>query len=143
MHQKNQIRNEGLILLTTIIIMGLLMGMIVACAPSHFTPAEKKIYTLTKTLQSTKQFRETGLKVSADFYKKGLMEEKTKLEIIDIADELQNAINLCADSLEIYLVSNGLEGSAILEHRILLYQALYGKFSELIMPYLLKEGRIE
>ena len=131
-------RDKLIAVLFVIFLMGIL-----ACAPSNFTPAEKKIYTLTKTLQSAKQFRETGLKVSADFYKRGLMEEETKADIIKIANELQNAINLCADSLMLYHVSATLEHSEILEHRIQLYQALYSKFSTLIIPYLIKEGRVE
>jgi len=116
-----------------------LFGMVLACAPSHFTPVEKTIYTTTKTLETAKQFRHTGLSVAADFYKQGLLDEELKDEIIVVADQLQNAINQTADALKLYLLADGKEGAMDLETKVLLYQQLYGKFSDLIMPYLIKQ----
>ena len=110
----------------------------VSCAPQHFTPVEKSIYTTTKTLAAAKQFRHTGLQIAGDFYKKGLIEEDVKEEIIEVANELQRAINVTAEVLQIYLISKGQEEAQQLETKIIIYQQLYGKFSELIMPYMLK-----
>lgn len=110
----------------------------IGCAPKSFTPVEKVIYTTTKTLETAKTFRHSGLLVAADFYKQGLMDEELKQEIVIVADQLQDAINKTADILKIYLVSEGKEGAMELEDKVLLYQQLYGKFSNLIMPYLLK-----
>lgn len=114
-----------------------LLITILACAPSHFTPVEKTTYTTVKTLDVAKQFRHTGLQVAGDFYKKGLMEEDVKLEIIKIGNELQRTINVAAEALQVYLASDG--GNAKdLEMKILMYQQLYGKFSDLVMPYIIK-----
>ena len=116
----------------------MIVFVIVSCAPQSFTPVEKTIYTTTKTLAAAKQFRHTGLQIAGDFYRRGLIEEDVKEEIIEVANELQMAINVTADVLQIYLISKGQEEAQMLETKILLYQQLYGKFSELIMPYMLQ-----
>jgi len=45
--------------------------------------------TIFKTLQTAKEFRHTGLSIVGDFYKKGLVSEDNKKEVIKIGNELK------------------------------------------------------
>lgn len=116
----------------------ILLWVSVGCAPSHFTPSQKKIYTTVKTLEAAKQIRHTGLSVAAGFYAEGLIGEEEKTQVILAANRLQDAINKTADALSIYHRSNGAEGLQAVEARVLIYQQVYGVFMDLAMPYILK-----
>jgi len=128
------------LLLWVVLIFPVLLYFMVmpGCAPAHFTPTEKVLYTSTKTLVAAKNFRDTGLSITGGLYKQGLLSEELKIAIIEVGNQLQDAINKTSEALEIYKLSDGSSGGADLQTKIVLYQALYGKFSELVMPYVLK-----
>lgn len=107
-------------------------------APDNFTPEQKVEYTTLQTLKAAKDFRIFALKSAGSLYKKGLMSEDTKNEIIKIGDELQKAINDAADALALYHQTGGLK-SEILEEKIMAYQSLFNKFLEIATPYMIDE----
>lgn len=109
--------------------------ILVACAPSHFTPLEKKVYTTTKTLEAAVEFRDTGLSIASDFYKRGLLSVEKKDKIIKIGDELYDAILITKEALKMYNSGGSYND---LSAKLILYHQIYGKFSEILMPYLLK-----
>lgn len=106
-----------------------------ACAPKDFTPFEKRIYTTTKTLEAAIEFRHLGLSITGNLYKKGLLPEKEKDKLIEIGDELYDIIITCQNALELYY-NTGVEQR--LEKKLELYTQIYGKFSDLVMPYILQ-----
>jgi hypothetical protein len=112
-----------------------LVLLIVACAPKDFSPFEKKIYTTTQTLYAAVEFRHLGLSVVGDLYKKDLIQEEEKEKFISLGDELYKIITSSQIALELYY-KTGI--STNLEEKLLLYTQIYGKFSDLVMPYILK-----
>jgi hypothetical protein len=113
----------------------LLILLVIACAPKDFSPFEKKIYTTTQTLYAAVEFRHLGLSVVGDLYKKGLLSEEEKEKFVDLGDELYKIITSSQIALELYY-KTGI--STNLEEKLLLYTQIYGKFSDLVMPYILK-----
>ena len=63
---------------------------------------------------------------------------ETKDKIVEIANNLQVAINSTANALIVYNDSAGALGGADLETKIAIYQAMYGQFSDLVLPFVLK-----
>lgn len=106
-----------------------------SCAPQHFTPLEKTVYSTAKTLESAVVFRDTGLKVAGDLYKQGLLDEDTKDKIIKLGDDLKEVINMTKEVLKIYNSSGG--NRSDLQEQLMLYHTIYGEFSDLIMPYVI------
>lgn len=103
------------------------------------TPTEKVVYTSAKTLETAKIFRETGLDAAKLFWDQGLMTMETKDKIVEVANNLQAAINSAGKALKVYHETNGAEGGADLNSKILMYQAIYGQFVDLVMPYVIKK----
>ena len=124
--------------LVCLLMLGLfLMGCSGLKAPDNFTPAEKVQFTSLKTLKSAKIFKEFALGSAGSIYKKGLMKEETKEKIIKLGDELQRAINSAADALIAYKKSDGLGGDKMLEEKLIVYQALFNQFMEIVTPYVM------
>lgn len=121
----------------SILAIGFLCCFVFACAPKDITPAEETSYITFRTLAAAKEFRHTGLSIAAEFYKQGLIHEELKKEIIIVADQLQDAINKVADALTLYIAASGQDSKKDLTDKIVTYQRIYGKFSDLVMPYLL------
>jgi len=121
------------------ILMIVLMGAYGCVTLKEGTPTEKVIFSSTKTLESAKIFRETGLDAAKIFWDQGLMDMETKDKIVEVANNLQAAINSAATALTIYNNSNGAEGGANLDTKIQMYQMIYGEFVDLVMPYVLKQ----
>lgn len=129
----------GQLLLLLIVVTVLFMtGCTAFQAPETMTETEKVTFTSLKTLKSAKIFREFALESAGSIYKKGLMDEETKEKIIEIGDDLQLAINGAADALIIYNDSGGLSGEKTLEEKLLVYQALFNQFMEIVTPYVMK-----
>lgn len=112
-----------------------LVLFVLACAPKEFSPFEQKVYTTQKTLEAAIEFRDLGLRISGNLYKQGLLKETDKEKIIDIGDKLYNAIVVSQEALETYYLTGN---SVNLNEKLILYAQIYGKFSDLIMPYILK-----
>lgn len=122
-------------LLITLISLCFMFGCL---APKNFDPSEKMIFTTVRSLQVAKEFRHTGLTAAGKLYRQGMMDLKTKNEIVKIADELQNAINQACDALEIYMILADEDNLASLEDKINIYQKLYGQFANLAIPIVAK-----
>ncbi len=121
-------------------IMVLFLLCLMSCVgTSTFTPSEKVAYTSVQTLKVAKQFRTTGLESAKILWDQGLLDVKTKDKIVQVADDLQMAINDCADALKIYLESGGNSGGATLEEKLKIYHKLYGQFTDLVMPFIIKK----
>ena len=121
-------------------ILFIMMFMLTGCYGLAPTTPENQINTMFKTLQTAKQFRHTGLSIVGDFYKQGLVSEDKKEEVIEIGNELKEIIAVSFDCLKDYVeVKNNTTLSA-LNSNIQLYNRIYAKFSDLIIPYLLKEA---
>jgi hypothetical protein len=133
MKETNNKYSKNVSILLTIVMMAFALS---ACVSSNFTPSEKTILTTAKTLEAAVIFRDMGLETAGDFYKQGLLSEKEKEEIIEIGNNLYDAILLTKETLRLYHMTG--QGGKTLEERVALYQNLYGKFSDIVMPYLLK-----
>lgn len=106
-------------------------------APDSFTAKEKVEYTSLRTLEAAKTFRTVGLEAAGAVYKAGAMDEKTKGKIIEIGDDLQEAINTAADALIAYkTMTDELADTSTLEAKIAAYQKVFNEFMELVTPYL-------
>ena len=127
-------------ILTKVLCLLVLVSMVTACAPAHFTPTEKKLYTSVKTLETAKEFRVFGLRTAGSFYKKGLIDDEKKNEIIEMGDDLQNAVNKVSEALELYHKLDG-SNEVALEQEIVIYQEIYKKFSDLVMPYIMEAAK--
>ena len=78
-----------------------------------------------------------GLNAAKEYWDKGLLDVETKDKIVKVANNLQMAINSVADLLIVYKESKGQNGYSDLEDKMAIYTAIYGQFSDLIMPYIL------
>lgn len=124
-------------MIKSILIVLVMFSMFFGCAaPEHFNQEEKMIFTTVRSLQVAKDFRHTGLLAAGDFYKRGMMDEKMKNEIVKIANELQDAINQASEALEIYMTIADKDTLMTLEVKLAVYQKLYGKFADLAIPLL-------
>ena len=120
------------------ILLMVLMGTFGCIGLKEGTPTEKVVYTSQKTLESAKIFRETGLDSAKVFWDQGLMTMETKDKIVEVSNNLQAAINSSGKALKIFHDTNGAQGGADLDAKIRMYQAIYGQFVDLVMPYVIK-----
>lgn len=104
-----------------------------------FSIEEKRIYTTMKTLEAAKEFRNLGLSAAGEYYKAGLMADKTKEDIIKIGNQVQSAINYTAEALKLYMILNDKDNLIDLQQKILVYQQIYGEFVDIIMPYMIRQ----
>lgn len=110
----------------------------VGCIPKEFTPSEKVIYTTTKSLQVASEIRVTALTTIGNLYKEGtLTDEGFKARVIELGDELQVIINVTANAMLIYKDSGLESDKRTLAEKVEKYVEIYGKFSDLVMPYIL------
>ena len=125
----------------TLLILLMFMICLNSCAtaPDTFTPAEKVQLTTLKTLKSAKIFRVAALQSTAVYYKRGLIEEKDKEQIIEIGDQLQLAINIAADALIIYKETESVDDMANMDIKIMQYQQIFNQFMELVSLYLVED----
>jgi len=63
-----------------------------------------------------------------------LIDEDKKVEIIRLGNALEDAINMVKASLKLYNTSGGSD----LQETLLLYHAIYGEFTEMLMPFVVK-----
>lgn len=119
-------------ILLTLMIFVLVQG----CAPRHLSPVEKTTFTTYKTLKTAKIFREEGLSAAGLYYKRGLIDEEKKEEIIKLGDDLQQGINDASEALELFKAT-GEETN--LAKKMEMYHYLYGKFTDLVMPLVLEK----
>jgi len=118
----------------------LVVFITVGCIPKEFTPAEKVIFTTTKSLQAASEVRVTALTTIARLYKDGVLtDEAFKQRVIELGDELQIIINVTANTMLIYKDSGLEKDKRALAEKIDIYVAVYGKFSDLVMPYILEK----
>ena len=118
----------------------LIIFMMISCAPSTFTPTEKVTFTTTRSLEAASEIRITALKTIAGLYKEGVLtDEAFKAKVIEIGDELQVAINVTANALLVYKDSGLSADKLTLGEKIENYTIVYGKFSDLVMPYILEK----
>lgn len=122
-----------------LLILIALCFLLTSCVLKEGTPSEKVVYTSAKSLETAKIFRTTGLEAAKIFWDRKLMDMETKDKIVEVANNLQSAINSAATALKLYQATNGMQGGADLNEKIVLYQAIYGKFTDLVMPYLIKQ----
>lgn len=108
-----------------------------ACAPKHLSRVEKMVYTSTKTLEAAKAFRETALVAAGMHFKRGMMSEQLKEEIIFVGDNLQQTINELSDMLIVAKRTQTYTPS--LNEKMVVYHALYGKFVDIVMPFVLEK----
>ena len=137
MRQMRQNKEE---LTKYLIIIIIYMFMFSACifqAPDHFTPSEKVQFTTMKGLKTAHTFRIFALDSAKVYWDAGIMTEETMEDIVKIGDEFQKAINDASLALETYRKNEGMN-SADLGNKIELYQALYVRFNNLVMPYIIK-----
>ena len=120
------------------ILLFVLMGAFGCIGLKEGTPTEKVVFTSQKTLETAKIFRETGLASAKIFWDQGLMKMETKDKIVEVANNLQAAINSAGKALKIFHDTNGAQGGTDLDAKIQMYQAIYGQFVDLVMPYVLK-----
>ena len=132
-------KKDSMRVLASFMTVMFLMVAVVSCAPKEFTQPEKAVYTTVRSLQAAKELRTTALSSIGDMYKAGtLTDEKFKEDVIRIGDSLQEAINVTSDALLIYNNATTAENKATLAEKVLLYQQVYGEFSDLVMPYILE-----
>lgn len=125
-------------LLTLALMFFVVIGF-TACAPKEFSTSEKAIYTSVKSLQAAKELRVTALSTIGGMYKNGVLTDPDfKADVIKIGDSLQEAINVTAEAILIYNGATTAENKASLAEKVLLYQKVYGEFSDLVMPYVLE-----
>jgi len=118
------------------IILLLLQGCISIIKPTV-------IHTTFKTLQAAKKFRESGLTLCGEYYKQDLIDEETKNRIVKLGNELQASINECSKSLYIYYEMNDKQReTSQLKLKIQKYQQVYGKFVDIVLPYLIEETEV-
>jgi len=118
----------------------LIIFVMISCAPSAFTPAEKVIFTTTKSLQAASEIRVTALITIAHLYKDGVLtDEAFKSRVIELGDELQVIINVTANAMLVYKDSGLIADKLALGEKIEKYTIIYGKFSDLVMPYILEK----
>jgi hypothetical protein len=103
-------------------------------APESFTPKQKMEYTTLRTLTAAKKFRVFALGTTAELYKKGLLTEEQKEDIIKIGDALQGSINTTAGALILY--HKGAATQETVNESIEEYQSFFNDFLELVSPYL-------
>jgi len=116
-----------------------LLFSVIACAPSSFNTSEKATFTTTRTLQAAKELRVTALKTIGGMYIAGTLTDPVfKKDVIRVGDLLQEAINFTSEALLIYQGAATSENKATLAGKVLLYQQVYGEFSDLVMPYVLE-----
>lgn len=116
----------------------LVMFITVGCAPKAFSPTEKVIFTTTKSLQAASEVRVTALTTIAKLYKDGVLtDEAFKNRVIELGDELQIIINVTANAMLIYKDSGLSADRQTLSEKVAIYVEIYGKFSDLVMPYIL------
>ncbi len=136
-------RSKLFALAIVVILVGLSApGCSLFIAPVDFTGSGKIEYTTLKTLQSARVFREFALGTAGSVYKNGLMSESIKEKIITVGDELQQAINTAADALIAYKQSAG-TGDETLQEKLVVYQALFNEFLEIVTPYVLNASGAE
>ena len=108
---------------------------IASCAPANFTRSEKIIYTTNQILQNAKKFRILALESAAEYYKRGLMSEEQKEQIIKLGDDLQRAINIAADALiQYHKFSSNPE---LLHERMKRFNDVFKRFSDVVLPYII------
>ncbi len=134
MYKSITTRNQSLFIL--IIILFSISG----CLGAKPSTPEDNALTIFKTLQTAKEFRHTGLSIVGDFYKKGLVSEDNKKEVIKIGNELKEIITVSFECLEVYIKTKNDKSLNILNTNLQLYNEIYTKFSNLIIPYLIKEA---
>ena len=108
------------------------------CIPKNMTPQEKIEFSTLKGLETAKIFRDTALDAARDFWRQGLLSEEQAHEIAEVADDLQRAINEASYALEAYHKTGDLAESDI-EAKAKAYHEIYVRFSNLVMPFILKE----
>lgn len=108
------------------------------CAPKNLSKSDKVIYTTVKTLQVAKDFRVLGLQTAGKLHSAGKIDDKLAREIIVIANDLQASINAISLLLETYDKTRGPDDKKALDAQVEVYMGLYGQFTEIIMPYLIK-----
>lgn len=111
---------------------------VVGCAPKNLTTEDKVIYSVVKTLDTAKTFRTLGLQTAGKLHTDGVIDDKMAREIITVANDLQASINATALLLETYKKTNSEEDKKLLDEKVAIYMELYGKFVELIMPYVME-----
>ena len=97
---------------------------------------DKVVYTTYRTLQTATEFRHLGLTMAGELYKKGDISEHVKDDIIKVGNQLQGQINSTVDALANYKQTGDYE---TLKMQVSIYQQVYGKFVDLVLPYMLEE----
>ena len=128
--------------LFVLIVVLLLMGLIGCSGLSDGTPVEKKVYVTIKSLEAAKVFRTNGLEAAKVFWDQGLMSVETKDKVVQVANDLQFAINSIARAMKIYNSSNGTQGGADVDDWLQIYQQIYGEFTDLVMPFLIERMEV-
>jgi len=123
-----------IIKLKPILFFMVLCILCVGCFPKTFSQSDKILYTTNQTLQSAKEFRVLALQSAAEYYKKGLLPENKKIEIIDLGDRLQGSINNVADALIIYQ-QLGPIGKEDVKFQMQIFTKLFEEFTNLVAPF--------
>jgi hypothetical protein len=124
-------------LLICLLLTALATGCAYFKAPDGFTPKQKAEYTTLQTLKAAKEFRVFGLESAGTMYKLGLLDDKTKGEIIETGDNLQAAINTAADALIWYHRTGDVKDKQSVEDKLAAYQELFNDFMEIVTPHLI------
>lgn len=122
-----------------LLVLMVLAFLLTACIPKELSTSEKVVFTTVRSLQAAKELRVTALKTIGGMYINGtLTDPEFKDRVIKIGDDLQEAINVTSEALQIYYTEKDNLSKEDLSVKILAYQKILGEFTDLVMPYVLE-----